>query len=377
VKSALTKGLVAALLVLTSTSCRRARSNQATGAIDGGQPLGAPTRAPDAGSAATSVDAGGATGRTGRAVASDLVAFAVGNGTRYALSKSDSNRDWRVEVLGEGQQARHLATQAETFADHAAITTSKNGALLALTLLDDRSGGIYELRREGSVKLLDGDLLKAMFTSVAADGDYVFGASPLVRLHRPSKQITKIPSDANIALLAASAGSLFVADHRSLGDDPPRYRILSMPCAAAKLSELAKGEGIVYGLAASPDATVWTVLDATSNEPGDDTTGTLWLAPRRGGKPVRLATGLAYPVGVALDRTHAYVALRSAGGVVRVPLAGGAPEAIAVGIGEPTFVAVDDRFVYAFASSSRTHVHAPYFMTASFDTDGDLLAFEK
>lgn len=88
--------------------------------------------------------------------------------------------------------------------------------------------------------------------------------------------------------------------------------------------------------------------------------------------PTRLARDLPSPMGVALDRTHVYVALRGGrgegvanGAIVRVPLGGGAPQVIAADVGSPILVSIDDAHVYTLAES-RVQLSAPYFGALTF-----------
>jgi hypothetical protein len=69
-------------------------------------------------------------------------------------------------------------------------------------------------------------------------------------------------------------------------------------------------------------------------------------APRTGGEPVTLASGLAQPRDLAVGDNRVYWANTQAGSIVSTGLAGGEVETHAAGQVEPGFVAVDETCVY-------------------------------
>jgi hypothetical protein len=313
-------------------------------------------------------------------VAEDARAFVATRGGRYAaFTPSGSSSTWRVAALSGAGDATTLGTQ-ERFADNVALASDNDGALLALTLLDDAGGAVYRFEAGGKVTaLLEGERFKAKFTSVVGAGDYVFAGSPLVRFHKPSGRAKALGVD-DVVQLAAAEGTLFVAEQAANA----RWRIRSTPYATSSLLEVAKGNGIVYGLAASVEGVAWTTTDTSTLPAAETATGSVWLRRGKSGAPVRLAHGLPSPMGVALDSTHVYVAVRGGrgsdaanGAIVRIPLGGGAPENVAVDVGAPIVVTVDDARVYTLAEST-VQASAPYNWALTYvSVPGDVLAFDK
>jgi hypothetical protein len=320
-------------------------------------------------------------------IAQGARAFVATSGSRFGLLASGSE-SWTVDTFSSTGEATTLGTQ-KRFGDHAALAADKDGALVALTLLDQSSGAVYRFAPGGSVTaLFEGEPFKAKLTCVVGADDYVFAGAPLVRHHKPSGK-TQALGAKDVVQLAAADGTLFVAEQTltySRGDETEKagWKIRATPYAKTSFALVAKGEGIVYGLAASGDGVAWSTIDTPTVAAAETATGSVWFRRGKSGAPIRLAHDLATPMGVALDSTHVYVALRGGrgdgaanGSIVRIPLAGGAPEVIAPDVGAPIVVAVDDTRVYTIADS-RLQISAPYYSALTFlATSGDVLVFEK
>ncbi len=346
--------------------------------VDSGPPVAAVT--------VTSVDASADASAQGSpaTVARDARAFVASSGSRYAVVAADGS-SWRVDAISRAGEATTLGTETR-YADHVAVVPDEDGALVAWTLLDQRFGGVSRFARGSDpTMLIDGEAFKAIFTSVVVADDYVFAASPLVRFHRPSGKAKALGID-DVVRLAAADGTLFIAEQKaavSLTEYRSRWTIRATPYATTRFSDVAKGEGTVYGLAASADGVAWSTIDSAMFPAPDTATGSVWFRPKKG-VPVRLAKDLASPMGLTLDGAYVYVALRggrddapSKGSIVRLPLAGGAPEIIAADIGAPIDVAVDDAQVYTIAES-RVQMSAPYYATLTFVSNpSDVLVFAK
>jgi len=92
----------------------------------------------------------------------------------------------------------------------------------------------------------------------------------------------------------------------------------------------------VSGLAADRESVYWTNVE----------TGTVAKAPRCGGTPIPLVTGVRGPTRIALDDTHVFWTNPEAGTVSSVPKAGGASTTLATGQAMATALAVDATSVY-------------------------------
>lgn len=295
----------------------------------------------------------------------------------FALIAATSPESWHVISFDASGTATTLGSETVTF-DHAVLAAGTDGVLVAVTLLDDRSGGVFRFAPGGPSKLLiSGTKQKAMLTSVAGGGDYVFAGDPLVRVQRSTGK-TKALGVSDVVQLAVADATLYVATQKGeFSGDTGRiqWTLRSTPVAATTFTEVAKGDGTVYGLAAAADVVAWSTMDSPALPPDEAAKGSVWI--RRGKTaPVRLAKDLATPTGIALDATHVYFALRG-GSIARVPMAGGAVETIASELDSPVAVAVDEKRVYTIASS-RAQMSAPYAPAYGFISEpGDLLAFDK
>lgn len=95
----------------------------------------------------------------------------------------------------------------------------------------------------------------------------------------------------------------------------------------------AQGGYCFYGFAVDANAVYWPSADA------------LVHVPKAGGMRTSLATGVTQPLAFAVDATHAYIAEKSQGRLVRAPLDGGAVTDFENGL-ECVAVALDDANVY-------------------------------
>jgi hypothetical protein len=97
-----------------------------------------------------------------------------------------------------------------------------------------------------------------------------------------------------------------------------------------------------------PDKTIWAfTLDASNIYWTSPTTGAVMKMPLLSTTPTPVASGLAFPIDVAVDATHVYwVGGKTTYTVMKAPLQGGAPVILATGPGTAQRIAVDANSVY-------------------------------
>jgi hypothetical protein len=114
-------------------------------------------------------------------------------------------------------------------------------------------------------------------------------------------------------------------------------QVSRVPKAGGEVEAIATGQGRPMGLGVAGGWVVWTTLDDK----------TLMRATLEGREPTVLATGLEHAVDVAVDATHAYVALKSdPGAIVRIPLVGGPIELFAGEQHHPSHLALQPDTVW-------------------------------
>lgn len=348
-------------------------------ALDSGLPP-ASARVPDAGAPAARTP-------RRRVIASSVAAFGRGGAGIFALSRDGD----RWSLLQEQQSVlRSLVTFKPSIEPEAfAFAALPDGALFsALSIGATSSGVLYRLRDGRSDPVGGRGRTASSYLAVAGDDASIVGGTSSGALHRIDRRTNTIETVARGHFVRlVMAGATVYGVEQLVSNDPSRplasYRVISLAPGARKPAEVGRGEGLVFGLAASDGAVAWTTIDG-GKLPRESSSGSVWLRDASASSPRRLATGLACPMGVALDGAHAYVALRgtcrdaggSDGGLARIALSDGAIATLADKVGAPSEIAVDDRSVYTTTESTFAIV-APYGVIGTPSVRGALVAFDK